>query len=392
MAKKAIAKETTGRKKAAKRALIDTGSYTDSLNGALLASSRNPMTSASRSRPTVEKIPGRRSRVAQAIKATGSRTRRTPVRRVTASRKVTPTPTADSDTSTVVGVRISHPDRLIYPDLGISKIQLARYYEEISDWIVPHVAGRPLTLVHCPAGLAAPCIYLKHAKAWGPSALRRVKIQEKTKVGEYLVADSTEAVVSLAQMGVVEIHTWNSTMEHIERPNRIVWDLDPGPAVTWKQVMTAAGLVRAVLKTLGLTSWAKTTGGRGLHVVVPIKPAREVPECLEFSRRVSDAIAKTDPRLYTTTFAKAGRQRKILIDYLRNNRTNTSVCAYSPRARPGATVSMPLDWSELTASPERWTLLTAAKRLTRLRSDPWAQYWDCHQEISHATFAAVQAL
>ncbi len=331
--------------------------------------------------------------MAKAIKATGSRTRRTSVRRVSAtSRKVTPTPTADSDTPTVVAVRISHPDRLIYPDLGISKIQLARYYEEIADWIVPHVAGRPLTLVHCPAGVAAPCVYLKHAKAWGPSVLRRVNIQEKTKIGEYLVADSTEAVVSLAQMGIIEIHTWNTTMEHIERPNRIVWDLDPGPAVTWKQVVTAAGLVRAVLKTLGLTSWAKTTGGRGLHVVVPIKPAREVPECLEFSRRVSDAIAKTDPRLYTTTFAKAGRERKILIDYLRNNRTNTSVCAYSPRARPGATVSMPLDWSELTASPERWTLLTAAKRLKRLRSDPWAKYWDCHQEISHATFAAVQAL
>ena len=257
---------------------------------------------------------------------------------------------------------------------------------------MPHVAGRPLTLVHCPAGVDAPCTYLKHAKAWGPSALRRVKIQEKTKIGEYLVADSIEAVVSLAQMGIVEIHTWNSTMEHIEQPNRIVWDLDPGPAVTWKQVVKAAGLVRAVLETLGLTSWVKTTGGRGLHVVVPIKPAREVAECLEFSRAVSDAIVRTDPTLYTTTFAKVGRQRKVLIDYLRNNRTNTSVCAYSPRARTGATVSMPLDWSDLTASPERWTLSTAAKRLKRLRSDPWARYWDCHQEVSRASFAAVQAL
>lgn len=166
--------------------------------------------------------------MAKATKATGSDPRRRPARRVSAtSGKVTPTSATDSRTSTVVGVRISHPDRLIYPDLGISKIQLARYYEAIADWIVPHVAGRPLTLVHCPAGLASPCIYLKHAKAWGPSALRRVKIQEKTKVGEYLVADSIEAVVSLAQMGIVEIHTWNSTMENIERPNRIVWDLDP---------------------------------------------------------------------------------------------------------------------------------------------------------------------
>ena len=254
------------------------------------------------------------------------------------------------------------------------------------------MAGRPLTLVHCPAGLAAPCIYLKHAKAWGPSALRRVEIQEKTKVGEYLVADSIAAVVSLAQMGIVEIHTWNSVIEDIERPNRIVWDFDPGPAATWKQVVKAAGLVRTVLKTLGLRSWVKTTGGRGLHVVAPIKPAREVAECLEFSRRVSNAIVRSDPRIYTTTFAKVGRENKILIDYMRNNRTNTSISAYSPRARPAATVSMPLDWSDLNASPERWTLPAAARRLKGLRRDPWSEYWVCHQEIADASFAAVQAL
>jgi bifunctional non-homologous end joining protein LigD len=297
-----------------------------------------------------------------------------------------------ADASTVAGVRISHPDRLIYPDLGISKIQLARYYEEIGKWIVPHVAGRPLTLVHCPAGLAAPCIYMKHAKAWGPGALRRVKIQEKTKVGEYLVADSIEAVVSLAQMGIVEIHTWNSTVKDIERPNRIVWDLDPGPEVTWTQVAKAAGLVRAVLKTLGLTSWVKTTGGRGLHVVVPIKPARDVATCLAFSRDVSEAIARTDPRLYTTTFAKLGRERKILIDYLRNNRTNTSICAFSPRARAGAMVSMPVDWNDLTAPPGRWTLTTVPQRLKRLRANPWARYWTTAQEISDALLAAVEGL
>jgi bifunctional non-homologous end joining protein LigD len=325
----------------------------------------------------------RRKRVATAAKR--------PVRGPRAAR-ATPAPTAGPADSIVASVRISHPDRLIYPDLGISKIQLARYFEEIADWIVPHASGRPLTLVHCPAGLAAPCIYLKHAKAWGPSALRRVRIQEKTKVGEYLVADSIEAIVSLAQMGILEIHTWNSTADRVEHPNRIVWDLDPGPAVTWKQVVKAAALLRDVLETLGLTSWVKTTGGRGLHVVVPITPGRDVPGCLEFSRRVSDAIVRSDPRLYTTTFAKAGRERKILIDYMRNNRTNTSVCAYSPRARTGATVSMPLDWSDLDASPERWTLLTAAKRLKRLRRDPWARYWNCHQDVSDASFSAVQAL
>jgi bifunctional non-homologous end joining protein LigD len=176
--------------------------------------------------------------------------------------------------------------------------------------------------------------------------------------------DGVEQVITmawraqLAQMGIVEIHTWNSTIDHIERPNRIVWDLDPGPSVTWQQVVKAAGRVRAVRKTLGLTSWVKTTGGRGLHVVVPIKPSREVPECLEFSSDVSDAIVRTHPPLYTTTFGKVGRERKILIDYLRNNLTNTSVCACSPSARTGATVSMPLDWSDLNAWPERWNLRT----------------------------------
>lgn len=278
---------------------------------------------------------------------------------------------------------------MIYPDLGISKIQLARYFERIGEWILPHVAGRPLTLVHCPAGLSAPCNYMKHAKAWGPNALRRVRIQEKTKVGEYLVADSIEAVVSLAQMGIVEIHTWNSTADEVERPNRLVWDLDPGPDVTWKQVVTAAQLVRQVLSTLGLSSWVKTTGGRGLHVVVPLAPRRSVAECLDFSRAVAEAIEQTNPRVYTTKFAKAGRERRILIDYLRNNRTNTSVCAFSPRARPAATVSMPLDWGDLRRLPGHWTLSTVPRRLARLTHDPWKDYWTSAQDVSDASLEAV---
>ena len=206
------------------------------------------------------------------------------------------------------------------------------------------------------------------------------------------MADSIQAVVSLAQMGIVEIHTWNSTIADIERPNRIVWDLDPGPAVTWPQVVDAARVVRDVLKTLGLRSWVKTTGGRGLHVVVPLKPALDVAQCLDFSRAVSEALVRTDPQLYTTTFAKSGRERKILIDYLRNNRTNTSICAFSPRARPGARVSMPIDWSDLNKPPERWTLLTVPKRLNRLHTDPWAKYWTTPQRISKASLAAIQRL
>ena len=291
----------------------------------------------------------------------------------------------------VNGVRVSHPDRLIYPDLDISKIDLARYYASIAKWVLPHVTGRPLTLLHCPQGMSAPCMFLKHAKQWGPSALRRVRIQEKKKIGEYLVADSIEAVISLVQMGIVEIHTWNSTAEDVERPNRIIWDLDPGPDNNWQQVVAAAQLVRSVLKVLGLMSWVKTTGGRGLHVVVPIKPRRDWSECLEFARDVSEAIVRTDSALYTTTFAKAGRARKILIDYLRNNRTNTSICAYSSRARQGAPVSMPLNWDELKTGPARWTVKTAPMRLRR-RTDPWAEYWKSAQRLTDKSIKALRQL
>jgi len=299
------------------------------------------------------------------------------------------TVTAGDSAATVAGVRISHPDRVIYPDLGMSKIDFARYFDKVADWIVPHVAGRPLTLLHCPAGIAAGCHFPKHVKAWGPSALRRVRIQEKTKIGEYLVADTIEAVVSLAQMGIIEIHTWNSIVGDVERPNRIVWDLDPGPDVSWSRVVKAAELVRDVLATMKLRSWVKTTGGRGLHVVVPLKPKRNVAECLDFSRAVSEAIVRSDPRTYTTEFAKSGRERKILIDYLRNNRTNTSVCAFSPRARLGAGVSVPLGWDELDKPPHRFTVLTVPRRVRRLRVDPWQDYWSDAQVISAASFAAA---
>jgi len=292
----------------------------------------------------------------------------------------------------VSGVRLSHPDRLIYPELDYSKADLAQYYEEIGKWILPHIKGRPLTLVHCPSGVAGPCMYLRHAKAWGPSALRRVRIQEKTKIGEYLVADSITAVVALAQMGIVEIHTWNSTIDDVERPNRIIWDLDPGPRVEWKQIIVAARLVREVLATLGLESWVKTTGGRGAHVVVPIAPSLDWSACLEFSRGVADAIVRTNPALYTTTFSKTGRERKILIDYLRNNRTNTSICAFSPRSRAGARVSMPIDWKDLADGPDRFTLMTVPQRLRRLKRDPWAGYWAARQRVTKTSLLAVKGL
>src|SRR5688572_11350609 len=292
----------------------------------------------------------------------------------------------------VAGVGLSHPERLIYPELRISKLALAQYYDGIAKWILPHVRGRPLTLMHCPEGVAGACRYLRHAKAWGPTHLRRVKIQEKTKIGEYLVAESISAVVALAQMGIVEIHTWNSTIDDLERPNRIVWDLDPGPHVRWESIAVAARLLRDVLLTLRLRAWVKTTGGRGVHVVVPLRPSLDWAECLAFSRAVAESLERADPSRYTTTFRKMGRERKILIDYLRNNRTNTSICAYSPRARSGAAVSMPITWEELRHEPGRWALPAVAERLRRARVNPWADYWNEPQQISRRSIDALEKL
>jgi bifunctional non-homologous end joining protein LigD len=233
---------------------------------------------------------------------------------------------------------------------------------------------------------------LKHAKAWGPSVLRRVRIQEKTKIGEYLVADSVPAVVALAQMGVVEIHTWNTIAGDVERPDRIVWDLDPGPDVTWTETVAAARLLRELLQTLGLRAWVKTSGGRGLHVIVPIRPSSDWSECLSYSRAVADAMVRIDSSRYTIRFAKQGREGQVLVDYLRNNRTNTTISAYSPRARAGAPVSMPLDWTELSRRPTRWTLLTAPRRLRRLDGDPWSDYWTTSQRITKSSVRTLQRI
>jgi bifunctional non-homologous end joining protein LigD len=291
----------------------------------------------------------------------------------------------------VGAVGISHPDRVVYPAPRLTKLDIARYYASIADWIVPHVAGRPLTLVRCPEGITGGCFFMKHSQVWAPAALRRVRIQEKTKVGEYLIADDIDGVVGLVQMGILEIHTWNSDFEQLERPNRIVFDLDPGDQVAWGQVVKAARTVRGVLEALDLASFVKTTGGKGLHVVVPLVPQADWTECLAFSRALSEALERSQPELYTTEFAKAGRTRKILLDFMRNNRTNTSIAAYSTRSRPGAPVSVPLRWDELKTSlrASSFTVATLPRRLSRLKADPWNDYWSCRQKLTATRIRAV---
>lgn len=272
---------------------------------------------------------------------------------------------------------------MMFPELGLTKLDIAQYYESIAPRMLPHLKGRPLTLMLCPTGVGEGCTYLRHSKVWGPKAIRRVKIREKTKTGEYMVVDSVEALVSLAQMNVMEIHTWNSTVEHLEQPDRIILDLDPGPRVRWTEVVAAARRVRAVLARLGLDAWIKTTGGRGLHVVVPLVPDDDWSACLAFARAIALLMVEEDRDRFTSDFRKQGREDKILIDYLRNNRTNTSICAFSVRARTGAPVSLPIDWSDLRPAfrPDALRVTALARYLRRRRRDPWRDYWRTRQRL-----------
>jgi bifunctional non-homologous end joining protein LigD len=284
----------------------------------------------------------------------------------------------------IAGVRLTSPERVLYPDLGVTKQDLALYYQSIGDWVVPHVEHRPLSLVRCPDGMSGQCFYMKHAAFSTSPELRRVKIRESSKTSDYLVADSVEAIIGLAQMSVLEIHTWNSTDQELEQPDRVVFDLDPGPQVPWPQVLEAARTVRERLAGLGLVSFVKTTGGKGLHVVLPLEPEGDWDTCFTFSRVVAEAIATADPRRYTTAMPKEGRENKILIDYYRNHRGATSIAAYSTRARAGAPVSVPLTWDELDdfSPADPFTVATVPRRLAKLRADPWKDYQRSRHPVS----------
>jgi bifunctional non-homologous end joining protein LigD len=286
------------------------------------------------------------------------------------------------DTPTIAGVTITHPDRVLARDPEITKLDMVRYYDAVAEVMLPHLRDRPLTMVQCAPDVAN-CRYLRHSGASRPpSQVRTIEIQEQTKIGDYMVIDDAAGLIALAQRNILEFHTWNSTTSRLEKPDRIVLDLDPGPAVPWRTVVEAARQIRTLLESLGLRSWLKTTGGAGLHVVIPIVPRRDWSICLAFAKSVASSLVEHDPSRYTITFAKSGRDDKILVDYLRNNRTNTAVCAYSARSRASIPVSVPIAWDELTTRlrPQRWTIRTVPKRV-RESAGVWKDYFKSRQNL-----------
>jgi bifunctional non-homologous end joining protein LigD len=254
--------------------------------------------------------------------------------------------------------------------------------------MLPHVGNRPLSIVRCPEGQSGECFFQKHPPLGMPDTVKRIKITESTGRNNYGWVDDVEGLLALVQFGALEIHTWGSSIDDIERPDRLVFDFDPGPGVAWREVVDAVILTRDLLKELKLASFAKTTGGKGLHVVVPIEPERTWDDAKAFCRRLAETIEASRPEKFVTNMSKAKRQGRIFVDYLRNDRGATAVAAYSTRARAGAPISMPVGWKELPTlrGGNAFTVENSADRLKATRRDPWKDMNRLRQRIADKLF------
>lgn len=282
-------------------------------------------------------------------------------------------PKTDTHEFEIAGVTLTHPDKVLWQTQGLTKRGLAEFYAGIAERILPHVANRPLTLVRCPSGSDGACFVQKHPWAGLHKAVRRVHSSGE----DWLAVDNLAGLIALVQMGVLELHPWGATVDDLERPDRVVFDLDPDEGVPWAQVVAGAREIRADLEALGLRSFVKTTGGKGLHVVLPIEPAADWEVVKTFAHDVAARLAVKQPECYTTNPLKEARSGRIFLDHLRNSRGATAVAPYSTRARPGAPVATPLAWEALSDDP-------AATRRTAAdlpKGDPWTGFFAVRQRL-----------
>ena len=291
----------------------------------------------------------------------------------------------DAATESVAGVRISHPDRVIDQQTGTQKIGLVQYYESIAEWILPHLQDRPVSLVRAPDGIGGELFFQKHSQKLSiPNVTQHPGLDADHP--PLITIESLKALIGAAQMGTIELHTWNALASNIEKPDRMVFDLDPDPALGWDKMIEAAQLTRTLLEELGLVSFCKTSGGKGLHVVVPLAKQAGWDEVKAFSQAVAQHMAATLPRHFAAKMGPQNRKRKIFVDYLRNNRGSSTVAAFSARARPGLGVSVPLAWDEVesTTGGDQWTVANVHERLEALHKDPWGGYAKTRQRITAA--------
>ncbi|MFP5277132.1 MAG: DNA ligase D [Acidobacteriota bacterium] len=295
---------------------------------------------------------------------------------------------------TMIDRAITHPEKVLDEESGMTKQTLAEYFLAVAERMLPHVANRPLSVVRCPEGSGKPCFFQKHVGRGLPPGVKSIAVPNRKtgEVEQYLTLDSAEGLLGMAQMGVLEMHPWGSCNESLDKPDRIVFDLDPDAAIPWETLAASAEKLRARLRTLHLESFLKSTGGKGLHLVVPIEPEQDWATVKQFAHALVLEMESEDPSLYISKMTKAARTNKIYLDYLRNDRGSTSIAPFSSRARRGAPVAMTLDWKELKSSkrPE-FHVADFAAWSARLKRDPWKKMDATHQKLTAEALDAVHA-
>jgi len=287
----------------------------------------------------------------------------------------------------VAGIALSSPDKPYFPEAGLTKRDLAAYYAHVAPRLLPHIAGRPLSLVRCPEGWSGQCFYQKNADKAVNAAVARIAITESGGgKATYMGASSAAGLVGLVQWGVIEVHPWGSKTPRLDRPDRLVFDFDPDPAVSFADLVAAVTLLRTLLEEMGLTGFLKTTGGKGLHVVLPIRATLPWDEVKAFTKSAADFLVRTFPDRFTATASKAARKGKIFVDYLRNAEGATAIAPYAVRARANAPVATPIDWSELVKDVRNdyFNVRNVPERLASMAVDPWSEFFTVRQSITAA--------
>ncbi len=292
----------------------------------------------------------------------------------------------------VRGIALSHGDRIVFPENGVRKRDIATYYDAVAPLMLPHLAGRPLSLLRCPDGAQAACFFQKHwSAAQGKGITTRLVREADGTSDPYAVAATADELLALVQMNVIEIHAWGSSFPVLERPDRIILDFDPGPGVSWVAICDATRRARALLASIGLESWVKLSGGKGLHVTIPVTGAVTWDQLSMFSKLIATRMAHDEPRLFTSTVTKSARNKRIFIDWMRNARGATAAAPWTVRARPGAPVAMPLLWDELE-DISRGDLMTIPDVIDYLRSSPPDPWHDLLRKTQRITSAMVTSL
>jgi bifunctional non-homologous end joining protein LigD len=287
---------------------------------------------------------------------------------------------------TVRGIKITHPDRVIDPDSELTKLDLAHYYDQVAPYILPYLKNRPVYLLRAPEGITGEKFFQKHSDRMQIPGIGKLDRSVDPDHAPLMVINSAEALIGAAQMGTIELHICGATADMIDRPDCMVFDLDPDPDLPWTTVVEGAQLTKVVLDELGLKSFLKTSGGKGLHLVVPLARRHTWDDVSDFSQAVAQHLARTLPKHFSAKMGEKNRVGKIFVDYLRNKRMASTVAPYSARARPWLPVATPIAWEELkhVSSAAMWTITSLPGRLAKLKKDPWAEYFKTRQMLTAA--------